>query len=262
VALQSCVGMIVVDAHCHAGSGDLMTDPWNTDAPLGTYLARARVAGIGLTVVFPAFGTDYAAANARLAAIVHRYRPRLLGFAMVHCGRDAGRIGSIVEVAVRRHGLRGLKIHGHDALPTRELCEAARRFGLPIIVDVAGRAEVVDMLAPQFPDLAFIIAHLGSFADDWRAHERVVEQLARYPNVYADTSGIRRFDYLVRAVGRAGPGKLIFGSDGPWLHPGLELHKIRLLGLPRAAEARILGINILRLLGKTRAPTSAAHAAA
>ena len=98
--------------------------------------------------------------------------------------------------------------------------------------------------------MRFVIAHLGSFADDWRAHERVVEQMTRYPNVFGDTSGVRRFDYLRQAIRRAGPRKLIFGSDGPWLHPGLELQKIRLLGLPREAEALVAGGNARRLLSE------------
>jgi uncharacterized protein len=64
----------------------------------------------------------------------------------------------------------------------------------------------------------------------------------------ADTSGVRRFDYLVQAVKRAGPRKLLFGSDGPWLHPAVELHKIRLLGLSREAQGLILGENAQRLI--------------
>ena len=71
------------------------------------------------------------------------------------------------------------------------------------------------MFAPQYPDVIFIIPHLGSFADSFRAHQEVIYQLVRYPNVFADTSGVRRFDYLVEAVRRAGPRKLLFGSDGP-----------------------------------------------
>jgi uncharacterized protein len=63
---------------------------------------------------------------------------------------------------------------------------------------------------------------------------------------------VRRFDYIVQAVARAGAKKVIFGSDGPWLHPGLELHKIRLLGLPPEQEALILGGNVLRLLHQAR----------
>ena len=245
---------MIVDFHCHAGRGDLLTAPWNTDAPLESYLRRARRAGIERTVVFPAFHTDYTAANRELARVVARWRPRLIGFAMVNARSDAGRVREMVREAVTRLGLRGLKIHGHEAMPTREVCEAARAFRLPMIVDVAGKAHVIDMFAAQYPDVNFIIAHLGSFADDWRAHERVIEQLARYPNVYADTSGVRRFDYLVEAVKQAGSGKLVFGSDGPWLHPGLELHKIKLLGLSRADEARVLGGNADRLLHSSRLP--------
>jgi predicted TIM-barrel fold metal-dependent hydrolase len=152
----------------------------------------------------------------------------------------------------RKWGFRGIKCHGFQAMPTRELCEAARAFRMPLLADVVGRAEVVDLLASQFPDVNFIIPHLGSFADDWRAHQRVIDQLVRYPNVYTDTSGVRRFDYIVEAIKRAGPRKVLFGSDGPWLHPGLELHKVRLLGLPPDQEALILGGNILRLLRQVR----------
>ncbi len=50
---------------------------------------------------------------------------------------------------------------------------------------------------------------------------------------------------------------MLFGSDGPWLHPGLELHKIRLLGLPPDQEALVMGGNILRLLRKARVGQSA-----
>jgi len=59
---------------------------------------------------------------------------------------------------------------------------------------------------------------------------------------------VRQFDYLVQAIRLAGPRKLLFGSDGPWLHPGVELHKIRLLGLPEEQEDLVLGGNALRLL--------------
>lgn len=239
---------MIIDSHCHAGRGDMLTAPWNTDAPLESYLRRAQRAGIQRVVVFPAFHSDYTSANRELATIVAKRHPRLIGFAMVNTKTDAGRIREMLFEAVKQLGLKGLKIHGHEALPNREVCEAAREFGLPVIVDVAGKAHVIDMFAPAYPEVNFIIAHLGSFADDWRAHERVIEQMVRYPNVYGDTSGVRRFDYLVRAVKRAGAQKLIFGSDGPWLHPALELQKIRLLGLSAKNEDLILGGNARRLI--------------
>ena len=245
---------MVIDFHCHAGEGDRMTAPWNTAAPLDAYLRRARAAGIHWTVVVPPFHSDYRTANAHLAGLVARFPDRLIGFATVHPARDAGRVPAMLARAVREWGFRGVKVHGHDAFPTREVCEAARALGLPILVDVFGRAYVIEMLAREFPDVRFVVAHLGSFADDWRAQQQVVDQLARFPNLYADTSGVRRFDYLVQAAQRAGPAKLLFGSDGPWLHPGVEIHKIRLLGLPPSATSAILGGNAARLLRREKAP--------
>jgi uncharacterized protein len=239
---------MIIDIHCHAGKGDILTAPWNTTAPIEPYLRRAAAAGIHKTVVFPAFHSDYAKANADMAKIVARHADRLIGFAFVHAARDAGRIMVMTEEAVRRWRFRGIKIHGYDAMPNREVCDAARRFRLPILVDVVGQAQVVEMLAPEYPDVNFIIPHLGSFRDDWQAHQRVIDQLVRFPNVYTDTSGVRRFDYIVEAVRRAGARKVLFGSDGPWLHPGLELYKIKLLGLPPEQERLITGENAMRLL--------------
>jgi len=53
----------------------------------------------------------------------------------------------------------------------------------------------------------------------------------------------------------------LFGSDGPLLHPALELYKIRLLMLPRTQEQLITGGNIARLLGLRHVYPVAASAA-
>jgi uncharacterized protein len=240
---------MIIDAHCHAGTGDGFHGPWDTEARIGPHLRRSRRAGIDATIVFPVFNRDYAAANERLARIVRAYPGELIGFAAVDPAHDAGRVRPMVRRAVEELGFRGIKVHGLDAFPTREVCEAARRYGLPILVDIVRHVAVTEMLAGQYPDVNFIVPHLGGFADDWMTHLHVIDQLCRHPNVYADTSGVRYFDALVAAVRRAGPGKLLFGSDGPLLHPALELQKIRLLGLPDQDEALILGGNIARLLG-------------
>ena len=243
---------MIIDCHCHAGKGDRMTAPWNTVADIEPYLRRARAAGIDKTVVVATFHTNYDKANADVARIIARHPGRLIGFVFVHATRDAGRIFRMVAQAVGKWRFRGIKIHGYEAMPTREVCEAARAFCLPIFVDVVSRPEVIDMLAPQYSDVNFIVAHLGSYTDDWRAHQQVVYQVARYPNVYGDTSAVRRYDYIVEAVKRAGARKLMFGSDGPWIHPAVELHKIRLLGLPKDHEALVLGGNLMRLMRQAR----------
>ena len=244
--------MIIIDCHCHAGLGDGLTGPWDTAAPLDKYLVRADRAGIQRSVLFAAFHSDYASANRDVARIVRSHPARFLGFAFVHAERDRGRVAQMVGVAVRRYGFRGIQVHRHDARISREICDVARAFALPVLYDPMGEVSVVHLLAEQYPDVAFIIPHLGSFADDWRAQAALIPQLVRYRNVYTDTSGIRRFDLLEEAVARAGPGKVLFGSDGPWVHPGVELEKVRALGLPLAAERQVLGGNLLRLLSRVK----------
>jgi hypothetical protein len=63
---------------------------------------------------------------------------------------------------------------------------------------------------------------------------------------------VRRFDLLEQAARRAGAKKILFGSDGPWLHPGIELAKARALGFPAADEKLILGQNLLRLISRVK----------
>lgn len=239
---------MIIDCHCHAGTGDGFRGPWDTDAPIERHLERAAHAGIDRTVVFPVFNSDYAEANRRLARIVARHPRQLIGFAAVNPGRDAGRVRHMIGTAVERYGFRGIKVHGFDSFPKREVCEVAQHYGVPMLIDVVRKVAAVEMLAGQYPGLDFIVPHLGGFVDDWMVHLQVIDQLVRYPNVYADTSGVRYWDAIRLAVNRAGPGKLLFGSDGPALHPSVELHKIRVLGLPSEAERLVTGGNIARLL--------------
>jgi len=239
---------MIIDSHCHAGKGDGLTGPWDTDASLDKYLRRAARAGIDRTVLLTAFQSDYAVANRQLARIVASRPGRFYGFAFVHPIHDRGRVAALVREAVERLGFVGIKVHRHDAPISREVCEVAAAYGLPVNYDVMGEVSVVRLLAEEYPRLPFIIPHLGSFGDDWRAQVAFLDPLARYPNIYTDTAGVRRFDLLVEAVRRAGPHKILFGSDGPWLHPGLELAKVRALGLPPADAALVVGGNFLRLI--------------
>jgi predicted TIM-barrel fold metal-dependent hydrolase len=241
---------MIVDCHCHAGPGDGLSGPWDSDAHLRGYMRDARAAGIARTVLFPVFHSDYTQANRAVARIVAAHPERFYGFAFVHAKRDRGRVGEMIAEAVQAHGFRGIKVHRHDAPISAEICEVARAWGLPILYDVMGEVAQIELLARQYPQVPFIIPHLGSFSDDWRAQLGLIDHLVRHPNVYTDTAGVRRFDILRQAVRRAGPEKVLFGSDGPWLHPALELRKIGLLGLPSAPTAKIAGTNLLALISE------------
>jgi len=238
---------MIIDCHCHAGKGDGLTGPWDTDASLDKYLQWASEYGITKTVLFAAFNSNYEKANYQVAKIVNSNRKRFYGFAFIHAQRDAGNVFRLVEKAVLKYGFCGIKTHRYDARISRELCDTARYFKLPVLYDTMGEISTIDLIATEYPDVNFIIPHLGSFADDWKAQLAFLSPLERYKNIYTDTSGVRRFELLEQAVKRAGPHKVLFGSDGPWLHPGVELEKIKALHLKREDEEKVLYKNFLRL---------------
>lgn len=241
----------VIDAHCHAGQGDGLTGPWDTEASLDRYALRAREAGIDCTVLFAPLTSDYRPANRAVGATVTARPDRYLGFAFVNPVGDRGRIGELIDEA-RVWGACGIKVHWRDGRISREIAEVARRRCLPVLYDPGGDLAAVEMAARAYPEVDWIVPHLSSFGDDWKVQVAFVDQLTRLPNVFADTSGVRYFDVLADAVRRAGARKVLFGSDGPFLHPGVEISKIHALHLSPADAALVLGGNLLRLTRTAR----------
>lgn len=243
------VGPTVVDAHCHAGTGQGLSHPSTTRADLGRYARRARAAGIGHSVLLAALGDDYRQGNAEVAALVRRDPARYTGFVFVNPDGDRGRVATVVGEAVAGGWCRGIKVHWHNGRITREVLAAAGRFRLPVLYDPRGDTTTVELVLRDYPQVALLVPHLGSFAGDWGAQVALVDKLRRHPNLFVDSSGVQYFDLLVDVVRHGGPDRLVFGSDGPFLHPGVELAKIRLLRLPREQEALVTGGTIRRLLG-------------
>ncbi|MCP5111565.1 MAG: amidohydrolase family protein, partial [bacterium] len=138
----------------------------------------------------------------------------------------------------------GLKLH---RLPTREVLDTVAELGIPILYHPE-KVSNFHMIASEYPQIPFVMAHLGNFASrDWTEHVAAINVAKRYPNVYLDTSSVVFFKFLEMAAKEA-PGKLVFGSDGPELDSRVELHKVRLLKLPPAEERNVLGGTIQRLL--------------
>jgi len=237
----------VIDAHCHAGSGQEMSAPWTTRADIEVTLRHMEEAGIDRTVLFPINNTDFTAPNREIAEICRKYPGKFIGFAKHDPRTEAGRISGTLRREVEELGLKGLKLH---RLPTREVLDAVSELRIPILYHPE-RVSNFHMIASDYPQIPFIMAHLGSFASqNFAEHLSAIEVARRYPNVYLDTSSVVYFKYLEMAARELGASKLIFGSDGPEVDSRVELYKIRLLKLTPAAESLVLGGNILKLLPK------------
>lgn len=238
----------IVDAHCHTSLGGVAVPPGGSDMSLRRYSARAREAGIDTTILLAPPVGQYRRENTKVGALVTANPGRYLGFVFLNPVKSRGHIGALVDEGLR-WGACGIKLHWLDGRITTEVGDVAQNRRLPVLYDPRGDIDIVRWCAHTYPDVAWIIPHLSSFEDDWRAQVALIEVLTRLPNVFADTSGVRFFDLIADAVRRAGAQKVIFGSDGPFLHPGVEIAKVRALRLAPDDEAKVLGGNICGIVG-------------
>jgi predicted TIM-barrel fold metal-dependent hydrolase len=64
-----------------------------------------------------------------------------------------------------------------------------------------------------------------------------------------ETSSVVFHEFLERAAREVPAEKLVFGTDGPLVDQRVEVHKLRLLNLPREKAELVFAGNILRILG-------------
>lgn len=243
--------MRIVDSHVHVGTAGVPLGPADPETSFTLWRTRASAAGITRAVLMAAPVGTYAAANSRVATLARREPSRWLWYVFINADADRGRVGELVAAAHAR-GACGIKVHWSDGPATDEVALAASRHQMPVLFDPRGDVPLVAHLAGRHPDVPWIVPHLSSFADDWRAQKRLIDVLVRVPNVFTDTSGVRYFDLLEEAIARAGPHKVLYGSDGPYLHPAPELAKILALGLGPENRELVMGGNVLRLTAPAR----------
>jgi predicted TIM-barrel fold metal-dependent hydrolase len=235
----------IIDVHCHAGKGETMTAPWTSYADPQVTLRRAAEAGIDKTVIFPISNPTYEKANREIAELVGKYPDRFIGFAKHDPESEAGKIHRLLTQEVREMGLKGLKLH---KLPTREVLDTVAELKIPILFHPP-RVSDFHQIASLYPEIAFIMAYLGSFASaNYAEHLAAIDVAKQYPNVYLETSSVVFFEFLELAARELPPEKILFGSDGPLVDSRVELFKIRLLKLSKEHEAKILSGNAQRLL--------------
>ena len=91
-------------------------------------------------------------------------------------------------------------------------------------------------LARQFPDLTIIATHGGQLNISGLLLADAGRMLRKNPNVIMETSGIYREDFIEDTVKELGAGRVLFGSNSPYMDQGFEAQRIRRAHLDDAAK--------------------------
>jgi len=103
-------------------------------------------------------------------------------------------------------------------------------------------------LASHFPDLQFIMGHMGGTdVGGWMAG---IEGARTTPNTYLEICGsLLHRDRIARAVKKIGSGRILFGSDTTLISPAWSIGQVTGSGISEADKRRILHGNAAALFG-------------
>ena len=289
--------MSVIDSHMYLGAGG----PWypgqlsRTSDPVSRYdqgtpldaadLKGARFepaqvldacsqAGIDRACVQPRRNNEYSAANRFIADACEKHANKLIGIAAHSPQREHGRIRQMLTTEVRSMGLKAVRSDGH---PSRELLDAARELGIPIIYyPMNGPIALVRgdytqewfyLMADVYSDVNFILPHLGKWGawSNFAVYRSVIDFARNQKNIFLDTSGLMYVKMLELAVHEIPTDRILFGSCAPELDARVAVETIRLLhprnsrdifvapgtpakGLTPEQKEKIMGGNIRKLL--------------
>ena len=254
--------MMVVDIHAHLKHGDRR----RTEYTPAEILATMDGAGIERSVVF-AMCTSAERAIAMAEAAVLFCPARLIPFAYALPNYERP-VLDLLRSAIMELGFKGIKLHvGECTLAeyvSGPVFALAGRLGVPCLVDFGGQLEACRAVLSSHPETTVIIAHFGRYlCQDEALVDQFIALAEGHANAYLDTSGVVLMHKIVEAVARLGPGRILFGTDGPHsFRDGPEyasaadtaafaraaVEGILALPLSSAEKRAILGENAARLL--------------
>lgn len=203
---------------------------------------------------------DFGAANEDVFRAAEESAHRLVSLARVDPW-DGEAAVRMLDEAVSISGARGLFLHPleeHFRINdprVRPLARRAADLGIPIVVATGyqGFSEPVQItqLARWCPEVPIILTNGGQF--NISGLSQIDAELAlQYENVYAQTSGVYRDDWISLVVSSFGADRLLFASAAPVMNTAYELKRVQLAHIPSEAKNLILHGNVQRLFGEGR----------
>ncbi len=248
-------GMCVIDAHAHLGAYYDFYIPRPDAATMVEVMDRLGVDRACISSCM-ACGADVPRGNEMTAAAVRAFPDRFIGYASVN-PHYPQRVYGELQRSFDELGLTMIKLHpsivdysisGPAYEPVWRF--AAERKTVVLSHTWAGAAtcspKQFEPLAKAHPEVIFILGHSGGTP---AGYVEAIEITQRCPNIYLDLcrSEMSRF-WVERIVTEAGPERVLWGTDFPFIEPSYVLGRLACTTLSDKVKRQVFGENMLKLL--------------
>ncbi|MEX0643079.1 MAG: amidohydrolase family protein [Pirellulales bacterium] len=260
--------IFAIDVHGHYGRYFGAVDDVGNELMSATaevVADRAAKANILLTIVspaqalFPRGANDSVSGNIDAARAVDQV-PGLLQYVVIDPREP--RTFEQADDMLRSPRCVGIKIH------PEEHCYPIQDFGRSLFEFAAAREAVIlthsseqnslaaDFvpLANSYPEVKLILAHIGCGWDGDLTHQVRAVQRSIHGNIWTDTSSVRSvtpglIEWAVREIGAE---RVLFGTDTPLYHSGMQRARIDQSELSEHEKKLVLRDNAIRLFNLGR----------
>lgn len=195
--------------------------------------------------------------NARLAACIRGHADRLLGAARVDPWQPDAR--ESLRRGLETNGLHAVFLNpweenfAADMVDLDPLMEISEARGVPVLV-AAGYPWLseplqVRGLAGRWPNVPVVMSNGGQINISGLAQADATLALRQTPNLYIDTAGIYRQDFIENTVKEIGAERVLFASGAPYLDQRYEIKRVLLADVDEAARRAMQAGNARCLLG-------------
>ena len=244
----------VIDAHGHLGLSSMVHTAYNTAEDLLDSMDRIGIRRACISSLL-ALHADYRRGNDQMAEIVKRYPERILGYVVINPNYP-----ETIEQELTRGldtlGLGAVKIHPSwhaypaDGPAYQRVYAFMNERGGVILSHTFDSPSVLAAISAAYPKVDFIHAHVGG-GYDGRAPFAWAPLVRDRDNVYLDTVlSVVSFGGIEKLVEAVGADKIIFGTDGAWMDNAHQIGRITHAEISDADKAKILGLNMQRLLSR------------
>lgn len=245
----------IYDCHGHLGTHpDFMAVKQSTEDMIRVMdLLHIEVLAITSTL---ACYNDCPRGNAEVAVALERYPKRFRGYVTVNphlegeALRELDRWSSFHQPPlIKLHpACHNYPVHGPNYRPVWDYANQTRAVVLVHTWDsdpICGPL-LLAPIAREFPQARILLGHSGV---TWHGYEQSFEVAKAAPNTYLDITGSQSHRTIIeRTVALLGAGRVLFGSDLPYLEAAVSLGRILAARISDAEKEMILRTNFLRLL--------------